>query len=452
MRPIALACLPLLLLVAAAPDESANWPQFRGPFASGVSTGRPTPVEWNVETGKNVRWKTPIPGLGHSAPVVWGDRVFVTTAVAPAGHEQALKPGLYGNPIPDFDDAPLKWNVICLARDSGKVLWERTAHEGVPKRRRHPKATHANPTPAADEKRVVVSFGSEGLYCYDHDGKLLWQKDLGVLNAGAFETAMLPWGYASSPVLYDGKVVVQADVHGDSFLALFDAADGGKELWRTTRKDYPTWCTPTLHRYAPTGGVQIICNGFKEIAGYDFATGKQLWKLNAPAGDVPVPTPVVSHSLIYLTSAHGPYSPIHAVKNDIAGEFTLPQGQSSGGPVVWSIPRGGNYMQTPIVVGDYLYGCRDNGIVTCFDAKTGKEVYRTPRLEGVGFTASAVACGDRLYFTSEDGQVQVVQAGPAFKLLATNTLGANCLATPAISDGVIFFRTQKELVAVGEPR
>ena len=192
----------------------------------------------------------------------------------------------------------------------------------------------------------------------------------------------------------------------------------------------------------------MLVNGNKEMAGYDFATGKRLWTLSG-AGDVPVPTPVVAHGLVFLHSAHGPLSPVYAVRLSAEGDLTPAKGQEPAGPhVAWSVRNGGNYMQTPIVVGDYLYGCRDNGILTCWEAKTGKQLYRT-RLNGLAFTASAVSSGGRLYFTAEDGQVQVVQAGPEFKLLATNPLGEPSLATPAISDGVIYFRTERHLIAVG---
>lgn len=448
-----LACVlpvpsPLADAIGAEPspkqedDATPHWPQFRGPAASGVSTGPATPVEWDVENGANVKWKTPLPGLGHSAPAIWGDRLFVTTAVI-EGRDQPLKAGLYGDIEPVKEDAEVSYNVLCLDKNTGKVLWEHTAHRGVPEVKRHPKSSHANPTCAVDGKRVIASFGSEGLYCYDLGGKPIWQKDFGLLDSAYFAAPDAQWGFASSPVLHEDTVIVQADVLKDSFLAVLDAADGN-ELWRTPRKDVPTWSTPTVYRDA-SGRTQILCNGFKEMAGYDFQTGKQVWTLGG-GGDIPVPTPVVAHGLIFVTGAHGFLSPIYAIETAAEGDLTPGRGSGTR-HIVWSTPRGGNYMQTPIVVGDHLYACRDNGVLTCFDAKTGKEIYRQ-RLEGLGFTASPVASADRLYFTSEDGQVVVVQAGPEFKLLATNPLGANCLSTPAISEGILFFRTEQYLVAI----
>jgi outer membrane protein assembly factor BamB len=439
-----------VMLLAASPIvfavDDSNWPQFRGPRAGGVAPGAATPTEWDVASGKHVKWKTPVPGLGFSCPTVWGDRLFVTTAVK-EGEEQKVRVGLYGDIQPVDDEGPMRFNVLCLDKRSGKVLWERTAHTGVPKIKRHPKSSHANPTPATDGEHLVAFFGSEGLYCYDLDGKLLWKKDLGVLDAGFFMAKEAQWGFASSPVIHDGKVVVQCDVQDKPFLAVFDVRDG-KELWRTPRHDYPTWSTPTVHA-AADGATRILCNGFNEAAGYDFKTGERLWQIRG-GGDIPVPTPVVAHGLAFFTNAHGGFSPIYAVKLTALGALTSKPGEVLPEHVAWHRMRGGNYMQTPIVVGDLLYCCRDNGVLTCLDAATGKEHY-SERIEGgVGFTASSVSDGRHLYFTSEDGQVHAVAAGTSYKHVATNPLGEVCMATPAISSGVLFFRTQGHVIAVGE--
>jgi outer membrane protein assembly factor BamB len=338
------------------------------------------------------------------------------------------------------------FKVLCLDRNTGKVLWEKTAHTGVPKIKRHPKSSHANPTPATDGKHLVAFFGSEGLYCYDLDGNPLWKKDLGVLDSGFHAVKEAQWGFASSPVIHDGKVVVQCDVQTGSFVGVFDLRDGA-EVWRKERRDYPTWSTPTIH--SAGGATQVLCNGFNEIAAYDFATGERVWRLRG-GGDIPVPTPVVAHDLVFITSAHGFNSPVFAVKTSARGEITPKADEKSTAAIPWFRVRGGNYMQTPIVVGDLLYCCRDNGVLTCLDARTGKEHY-SERLEGgVGFTASPVAGGERLYFTSEDGQVHVIKAGPKLERLAINPLGEVCMATPAVSGGMLLFRTQSHVIAVAE--
>jgi outer membrane protein assembly factor BamB len=413
-RNLAVACITSLFCAASS---SANWPQFRGSGASG-SDPKPGPVEWDVSTSKGIRWKVPVPGLGHSCPVIWGDRVFLTTAVPVAAGDERLKTGLYGDIGPVEENAEYRWLVLCFDKATGKQLWEREARRGVPKVKRHPKSSHANSTPATDGKRLVAFFGSEGLYCFDLDGKPLWQKDFGVLDSGFFAVPDAQWGFASSPVLFEDAVIVLADVQKDSFLASFDATTG-EQRWRIGRNDVPTWGTPTVHREGER--TQILVNGYKEIAGYNVADGKKLWTMSG-GGDIPVPTPVVAHGLTFITSAHGPQSPIFAITLSAAqGDISLPKGQTSSDAVAWSIRQGGNYMQTPLVVGDYLYG----------------------------FTASLVAAGDRVYVTSEDGRVMVVKAGPRFGLMAENELGEQCLATPAVSDGTIYFRTRGHLIAVG---
>ena len=231
-----LAC-PLVAAALASDAPATNWPRFRGPGASGIAEGHAVPVSWNVDTKAGLAWKTPVPGLAHSSPVVWGDSVYLTTAVSASG-ASPLKVGLYGDIEPVPTEPAHRYVVYRIDKRTGKVLWERTAHEGVPRRARHPKSTHANPTPATDGKRIVVFFGSEGLYGYDVDGRLLWKKDLGALDAAYFQAPDAQWGVASSPVIHEGVVYLQCDVLNDPFLAAFDLATG-KELWRTPRQDVP---------------------------------------------------------------------------------------------------------------------------------------------------------------------------------------------------------------------
>lgn len=434
------AVLSLLLVSLQDP----NWPSFRGPRACGVAEGFATPVEWDVPAGKNVLWRTPIPGLAHSSPVVWGERVFVTSAMRVKGESELSS--LYGSPgygagesVPD--EGEHAFEVFCLNKKTGELLWKRTAHTGVPEIKRHPKSTHANSTPACDAGHVLAFFGSEGLFCYDHQGKLIWSRDFGVLDASAPRAADLQWGFASSPVIHGDRVIVQCDVQEASFLAALSLADG-KELWRTPRDETPTWCTPTVLDAGPDGKGQVLVNGYKHIGAYDLGSGAEIWKL-VGGGDVPVPTPVVAHELVFLTSAHGQFRPLRAVP--VAAKGTL-----AAENLAWNQPSGGIYMQTPLVYGEELYACSDGGILACHDALTGDVVYRERLGDGTsGFSSSAVAADGRIYFTSEGGQVYVVTAGPDFEVVAVNELGETCLATPALSEGVLFFRTRGHLVAVG---
>lgn len=424
---------------------AASWPQFRGPQASGRADGPALPPTWDVRKGDGVLWKTPIAGLGHSSPALWGDKLVVTTAEKAEG-DSSLRVGLYGDIAPVDEPVPHRFKVICLDRRTGKPLWEHTAHEGVPKVKRHTKATHANCTAALNDRCVVAFFGSEGLYCYDHAGKLLWSKDLGVLDSGFHMVPGAQWGFGSSPVIHEDRVIVQCDVQKDSFVAAYALKDG-QELWRTPRDEVPTWSTPTVVKSGDR--TQVLCNGYRCIAGYDVRDGKELWRMRG-AGGIPVPTPIVGDGLFFFTSNHSPAQPIYAVKAGAKGDISLEGEEEKNEFVAWFKPRRGNYMQTPILLGERLYLCADAGLLTCFEAATGKQLYRE-RLGkgGTGFTASPVAAGGRLYYTSEEGDVFVVKDGPTFELLATNPIGEVCMATPAIVDGVLYVRTQNHIIAIG---
>jgi outer membrane protein assembly factor BamB len=425
--------------------DTAHWPQFRGPEARGIAEGHPLPRSWSVENGERVKWKTAIPGLGHSSPVVWGDAVFVTTSIS-GTEDPTLKVGLYGNIDPVEDDTVHRFVVYRVDAQSGKIVWQRTAFEGVPKIKRHQKSSHANPTPATDGERVVALFGSEGLYAYDMNGTLLWKKDLGVLDSGFFQVPAAQWGFGSSPIIHDGRVIVQADVQKGSFLAAFDVKTG-EQLWRTERDDVPTWSTPTVHE--DEARSQVLVNGYKHIGGYDLKNGKPLWRMRG-AGDIPVPTPYVVGGLAFFTSAHGPGSPIYAVRTSASGDVSLGDDERSNAGVAWSHPRGGSYMPTTLVYENLLYVLRDNGVLAAYEIKSGERRYEQ-RLGngGGGFSASVVAGDGKLYFTAEMGEVYVVKPGPEFELLATNEMDEICMATPAISKGTLFYRTRGHLVAIG---
>ena len=254
-------------------SRSANWPSFRGPSASGISEGNPLPTAWDAPGSKNILWNTPIPGLGHSSPVVWGNRVFLSTAISGMENPQ-LKVGLYGDIWSVNDETPHKWMVYCLDKRTGKIVWERTVLTAVPKVKRHPKSTHANSTLATDGKHVVAFFGSEGLYCFDMDGRLIWKKDLGLLDSAFYVAPKAQWEFASSPIIYQDLILIQCDVLNGSFVAALKI-DNGSEVWRTSRDEVPTWGTPTV--LAEAANVQMIVNGFKRIGGYDVRTGKELW-------------------------------------------------------------------------------------------------------------------------------------------------------------------------------
>ena len=440
-KHLGLISATLLALVA-----HADWPQFRGPGAGGVDSSHPLPVSWNVDTGSNVLWSASIPGLAHSAPIAKDGRIYVATASAVGAKESDLKVGLYGDIEPVQEKTPYQWRLLALEQGSGRVLWDSVGYEGVPRVKRHPKSSHCNSTPATDGKRIVAILGSEGLFCFDTEGKPVWKTDLGPMDSGYYAVPSAQWGFASSPVIFENRVIVLCDVQTNSFLASYDLASG-KQIWRTARNDVPTWGTPAV---VPTpAGPSIVVNGWHHSGGYDFNTGKETWRLEG-GGDIPVPTPLYHDGLIYLTSAHGQLRPMRAIRPDATGNVTAPQPSGTNAAIAWVHPRQGNYMQTPVVVSNRVYSCADWGVVTCFDAKSGAIAFSERLGNGAeGFTASPVSDGTHIFFPSETGRVFVVAAGtPQLTVVATNTLGETSMATPAIADGILLFHTRTKLLAL----
>ncbi|HTU91615.1 MAG TPA: PQQ-binding-like beta-propeller repeat protein [Gemmataceae bacterium] len=419
------------------------WPSFRGPNGSGVADGQHPPLAWDVKTGANVRWKVPIAGLGHSCPIVWGDRVFVTTAVS-GDPNPKVRTGNYGDVDSVNDTSKHSWQVVCLDRASGKILWTRTAFEGVPKIKRHLKGSQANCTPATDGKRVVACFGPEGLYCYNFEGKLLWKRDLSSIDSSFAMDREYEWGFGSSPVIHDGLVILQCDLSKDSFIAAYRLEDGSR-AWSTPRDEIPSWSSPVVWRNRQR--AELVTNASQYARGYDPATGKELWRL-AKKSEATIPMPVIGEDLVYISSGNRPIQPIIAVRPGAAGDISLAPNGDRSERIAWSKKRGGPYMTTPLVYGRYLYVCSNAGMLTCYEADTGKEIYKE-RLGGVSYTASPVAADGRLYFTTEQGEVRVVKTGPKFELLAVNNVGDVCMATPAISGGTLFVRSQHYLFALG---
>jgi len=442
---ILLLAVQVLFITSCAqnPDPQRQWFMYRGNYASGVLNNANLPQTWNAETGENVAWKTEIPGLGHSSPIVWGEKVFVTTAVS-SGKSEDVKTGIYGSITPVPDSSVYEWKLYCLDKTTGKIRWEKTAHKGIPKQKRHPMSSHANCTPATNGKYVVAFFGSEGLYCYDMDGNLQWEKNFGLLRSNFFLVESAEWEFASSPLIHENTVVVQCDVAENSFVAAFDLATG-KEQWKKSRNDYPCWCTPNIY-YNGEKPV-VVVNGFKHRGGYDFETGEEIWRMSG-GGDIPIPTPIVGEDLVYFNSAHGKSSPILAIRKDAKGDITLKEDETSNEGVLWSTKRGGAYMSTVLLYDDYLYNAAWNGRLTCYNAGTGEQIYAEKVGSGNSYTSSPVASDGIIYIVDNDGNVYSVQDGPEFKILHENNLGERIMTTPAISENYLFFRTLNHVIAV----
>jgi len=419
--------------------SAGNWPQWRGPDGSGISTEKNLPSEWSPT--KNIKWKTPIDGRSHSSPIVWGKMIFLTTAIegAEVPGAKAAKHMLGDKEFvhPDSIGANKKhtFKVIAVDRDSGKIVWQQTAWEGTPYDDRHRKSSYAASTPATDGKMVYAFFGTEGLYAYDFKGKLAWKAQIGNI-------ATLGMGAATSPILFDNLVIVQADEdNGEaSFIVALDKKTG-KEVWKASRKGVQvSWSTPLLVKTASR--TELIASGTEFVIGYDPATGKELWRHKGVESNA-IPSPVANNEMVYLVAGF-PAKIAMAIRLGQNGDLT-------GTPnVPWKYEKGTAYVPSPILYGDYLYLTTDRGILTALDAKTGEVKYEGGRIPiPATFTASPVAFEGKILMTSEDGDTFIIKAGPKHAIIGKNSVGEDVYASPAIADGRIFIRGEKNLYCIG---
>jgi outer membrane protein assembly factor BamB len=433
----------VVLLTHLSAFGQANWPQFRGPQA-GVIADAVLPDTWS--TTEHVAWSTEIPGRGWSSPIVWGDRVFVTTAVA-AGDPEAPKKGLYlgGN-----RDAPSgkahQWKVYCLDLKNGKVLWEAVAHKGVPPYALHIKNSHASETPVTDGERVYAYFGNVGLFCYDFDGHLLWSKRWDTVKT------RYNWGTAASPVLHKDRLYVINDNDQQSFLAALDTKTG-EQLWRVDRDEKSNWTSPCV--WENDRRTELVTSGTGKVRSYDLA-GKVLWEL-AGTTSIAIPTPFAAEGLLYVTGGYVGNSirPLYAIRPGATGDITLKEGRSDSEFIAWCQRKAGPYNPTPLAYQGYVYVLYDRGLLSCFEAKTGEEVYSGVRIAtgANAFTASPWANNGKVFCLSEDGDTFVIQAGPVgaknlSPVLHCNKLQEMCMATPAAVRGCLIVRTLSKLYCI----
>jgi outer membrane protein assembly factor BamB len=437
------AGLVLLLLALAGPARADDWPAFRGGARAGVAEAPTLPTTWSDTA--NVAWKADVPGAGWSSPVVWGGRVFLTTAVSGDKQPEPRK-GLYianlsGKPPPGEH----RWQVLCLDARSGKVLWQQTAFEGKAPAAVHIKNSLASETPVTDGRRVYVYFGNVGVACYGVDGKELWKH-----KQPAFKTRF-GWGTAASPALHGDRLYIVHDNEEHSHLLALDARTG-KQLWRVERKDEGSnWATPFVWKNELR--TELVTAGTNFVRSYG-TDGKLLWQFKGMSS-IAIPTPFTRHGLLYVTSGYVMdfRKPVYAVRPGASGDISLAKGETSNKHIAWSQPKAGPYNPTPLVYGDYLYVLYDMGYLACYEAKTGKEVYGRKRLGGGAnaFTASPWAYGGKVFCLSEDGETFVVEAGREFKVVGRNKLNEMALATPALAGGSLFVRTRTKLYCLRQP-
>ncbi len=430
----------VLLIMAISPGFADNWPGWYGPGALGISAEENFPAEWDLT--RNVKWKLEIPGLGHSSPIVWGNRIFVTTA---ASDDPGADNWQKGFPMQGRspDTAKISWQVLCIDRDTGKLIWKQTAIRETPVNYRHLKNSYASQTPVTDGTHVYAFFGDQGMYCYDFEGNLIWSRDLGDFKMRA------DWGMGSSPVLYRNLVIQTCDQEtGKSFIVALDKKTG-ETVWKQDREELSSWSTPFL--YLKGARPELIVNATTAVRSYDPATGKLLWQCRGPATSITTPAPVASHGLIFVSSGfiRDPIRPITAFIPGANGDITLKEGESKSDSIAWRQETAAPYIPSPVADGDYIYVLYDQGFFACYEARTGREVYGKKRIGmGTNFSASPIVVGGHVFCFSEDGDVFVVKAGPDFQLLSTNSIGEGMMATPAVADGKMFIRTIKHLYCI----
>jgi len=430
-----------LLLMQVPLFAEGNWPQFRGAKADGVAADNDRlPTTWSKTD--NVKWVTDVPGWGWSCPVVWGERVFVTSVV---GEQENLTPskGLYlGEGVREPAKGVHHWKTYCFDLNTGKELWQHEAHTGEPKVPRHPKATYASETPATDGERLYVLFGDVGLYAYSLDGELLWKK--GIEPKKTF----FDYGAAASPVVHDGQVFVVYDNLEESWVAAFDAATG-KENWKVAREETHSWATPLV--WQNDQRTELVVPGKKKNRSYSLA-GELLWEFDGKMSNLVIPSPFAAHGMCYIASGYigDNHRPTFAIKPGASGDIT-PDDFNESEHIAWYQKQASAYNPTQIVYGDYLYTLYDRGFLTCHNAKTGEQVYDKVRFApGASFTSSPWAYNGKLFFLSEEGDTFVVKAGPEYELLATNRLEELAISCPAIAGDKLLIRLASKLYCLTE--
>jgi outer membrane protein assembly factor BamB len=440
--PLAVVLLLCLHNMLSAQTQE-HWPQFRGPGARGIASGPNLPDRWSAT--ENIAWKTDVPGRGWSSPVVWGNRVFLTTVVN-SGELETPKKGLYfGGNRPEPREVQLEYKVLCLDLASGKKLWEQPVHQGPAKSPIHLKNSFASETPVTDGERVYAFFGNQGLYCLDREGNLVWSRQ--------FEPRPTRngWGTAASPVLHSDRLYVVNDNDAESYLLCLDKRTG-QDMWRVVRDERSNWATPFI--WQNERRTEIVTPGSDKVRSYDLE-GKLLWWFTGMSR-ITIATPYADQGLLYVSSGYVNDSqrPLYAIRAGASGDISLGSDQTRNNAIAWCQPKAGPYNPTTLVYDGRLYVLYDRGLFACFRAFTGEPVYDRQRLpQGQHFTASPWAYDGKVFCLDEDGVTFVLRAGDKFELLHTNKLADDdmCMATPAIVGDRLLIRTSQRVYCVRQP-
>ncbi len=434
---LTLSVLCSSFLAIAAQDR---WPQFRGAQSLGVAEDATLPDKWSAT--ENVAWKTDIPGIGWSSPIVWGDKIFVTSVIN-TGDTEAPKKGLYFGGERPVPPAEHRWMVYAVDFKTGKVLWEREVFRTVPKITRHLKNSYASETPVTDGERVYAYFGNVGLFCFDVKGNLLWKQ----MNEP--RKTRFGWGTAASPVLYKDRLYIVNDNDEQSVLLALDKKTG-KQIWKVEREIGTNWATPYI--WENEKRTELIVPATKAVRSYDL-DGKVLWEFKGMSS-IAIPMPFSKFGLLYIASGYvgDQHRPVYAIKSGASGDISLKEGETSNHFIAWYQRQASPYNPSPIVYGDLYYTLLDRGFFTAHDARTGKEIYEKKRIDPAAgaFTSSPWAYNGKIFCLSEDGDTFVIQAGPEYKLIGKNSLDEMCMATPAIVRGSLVIRTASKLYRIAK--
>lgn len=437
------AVIPLFILcVACCPHAIAQtkWPQFRGGDSRGVSEEGNLPDRWSAT--ENVVWKRDIPGRGWSSPIVWGDRVFLTTVINSGSSEEPKKGLYFGGDRPKPADAAHQWKVVCLDLKTGEVRWERQVHEGKPETPIHLKSSYASETPVTDGERVYCYFGNLGIYCFDLDGKEVWKHSLKP-HANRYG-----WGTAASPVLHRDRLFVVNDNDEDSYLLALDTKTG-ERVWRVPRDEKSNWATPFV--WQNNQRTEIVTLGTGKVRSYDLE-GKLLWSLTGMSS-ITIATPYEYKGLLYVSSGYvlDSLKPLYAIRPGAAGDISLQDGATSNDFIAWSQPKAAPYNPSSLIYNDRLYVLYDRGLVSCYNPSDGREIFAPKRIpDGRAFTSSPWAYGDKVFCLNEDGVTFVLKASDQYELLHTNSLAADdmCMATPAMVGDRLLIRTSERVYCI----
>jgi outer membrane protein assembly factor BamB len=447
MKTISIVITACAAAIACAAEPTAEsqqyWPQWRGPLGIGVAPKSNPPTEWSES--KNIRWKVAIPGRGHATPIVWGDRIYLQTAIdtEEAGADAKAESesgeggggrGRRGGPPPS---TIYEFAVIALDRKTGETVWKTTVAESVPHERTHPDSTEASTSPLTDGEHIFAYFGSRGLHCLDMNGKIVWSKDFGDMQTRN------SFGEGSSPALHGDTIVVVWDHEGEDFITALDKSTGAQR-WRVARDQPTNWATPLI---VETGGrAQVIASGTNYIRSYDLKTGEEIWSCNGMTQNV-IPTPMINDELFYAISGFRGSALLAIRYADAKGDVTGSE------MVAWEYGgKGTPYVPSGVLYEDGLYFLDNNrAILTCLDAFTGEKRYDKTRLEGIeGVYASLVAGGGRIYVAGRDGKTAVIKHGLGFELLAMNELDDGFDASPAIAGDELYLRGREHLYCIAE--